>query len=128
MATKDPTTPVDDDDDNPAFMTYLEKNLPWLKEKLSLSSPVPPKSSETNPITDFLKEALAETKSRAEKLAEELEAARDLMTPEQLIQFKSRKSGGAGGQGNPPPSGGSGNEPPPPKNDDPPAKKKSRFL
>jgi hypothetical protein len=128
MATKDPAE--NEDDENPAFLSYLEKNLPWLTEKLKPSLSLDaPKPGQDNPITKFFQDALTETKAALSATAEQLEAAKELLTPEQLIQFKSRKSGGGGDPGNPPKKENNGNDPPPPKEGDPPpAKKKSRWL
>lgn len=119
--------PPDDDEDNPAFLKYLEKNIPWLTEKLKPSLSLPaPKSTDQDPLTALLNKLLDETKTEAKTLAQQLAELRDMLTPEQLALLKSRKSAGEGDPGNPPTPG----KPPsdPPKPSDPPPKKKSRFL
>lgn len=98
--TKDPTPDPSEDEDNPAFLTYLEKNLPWLKEKLLPSSNDPtPKPGQSDPIAKFFETALSETKAEMKALATQAEQMRDLLNPEQLAQLKLLRSAGAADPG-----------------------------
>jgi len=109
---------------------YHGKNPEWLKtlfpdffHKASAQSPAAD-------LTTFLQTLLAEQKGKGETMAERLEMALSLMTPEQLIQFRSQNaekaSGGENGGKAGPPKGEkpmSGENPPPP-----PPKKPRKWL
>ena len=113
---------MDDDDDADtlaAFTRILSKVGPeWLKQHLP-STPLAP-SSGNDPLTAFLREALGETKATVASLTEKLETMRELLTPEQLIQLKSRVAGPADPRGSP--------TPPDPTPPDPPPRPKRKFL
>jgi hypothetical protein len=115
----------EESDDNPEFVKYLEKNLSWLKEKLSLSSEDPPKVK-TLDLTSFLQTSLEKAEKAREAAANQLEELRDMLSPEQLIQWKSRKS--AGGAGLEKPQGNGSPEPEKKVEILPPPPKKKRFL
>lgn len=127
MSTTNPNDPPDPDEDNPAFLKYLEKNLPWLTEKLKIPSGSSNGPPSADPIAAFLKEALTETKAEMRKMADQLEAVRDILTPEQLTQLKLLKKEGGAGPGNPPTPGNPPSDPPPPKPPTP-EKKRSKWL
>lgn len=83
--------PTDGPDYEKAFSELLEKiGLPWLEKHRPPSSPSSPGSSG---VEAFLQSAMAKLEKTNEKLSDQLEAMRDLLTQEQLTLLKSRKSG-----------------------------------
>lgn len=123
--------PEDDDPETIAAFTKLLKKVggSWLDEIRPLTSSPDHKTKGADPIAEFFREQLGETKTALQKAQEQVERARDLMTPEQLTLWRSPPAGGKSGDGNPDTSGpqnkgkqpDSGNtpalagDPPPPK-------------
>lgn len=112
--TDDPTAKPPEDDENPAFLKYLEKNLPWLTEKLKSTTASPPSSEQgDDPIRTFFQKA-------TEKLTDENEALKSLLTPEQWAIHRAPKNAGPN-----PDKDGQKPDAPPTKPD---VKPKSRWL
>ena len=121
--------PKDDIDDETisAFTKILEKVGPeWLKKHAPQSpkdtNPSPPGPTPSLSLESFLQSALADQKKEAATLREQMEAMRELLTPEQLILLRSRKSGNADENPSPPKNG------PPAKPPAPNALKRPRWL
>lgn len=111
MATED----EDDAEALPHFKRLLEKaGSEWL-DKLRPLNPIvsSPKGEGSNPITDFFREQVADLKTALKQSTDQMEAMRDLLTPEQLTQLRSRNSAGPSGDGKKAISGPPNNEPKP---------------
>src|SRR5208282_5150989 len=83
-----------------AFTALLEKIGPaWLEKLTTAQKPSPssdaPKQQVSNDLAAFLQSALEKTEKARDKLASDLEAIRDLLTPEQLTLLRSQRSGAA---------------------------------
>jgi hypothetical protein len=128
--------PQDDDDIDDETLSAFEKvlkkyhgkNPEWLRTlfpDFSLKDTKPPAAD----LTTFLQSLLAEQKETGSTLSTKLEAALSLMTPEQLIQYRSQNSA-SGNAGRKKGVDGQPNGEPPMKPDDPPtpAKKPRKWL
>ena len=95
MATDPTNNPNDDFDDDTlaAFGKLLDKLGPsWLDKLRPPSSPaLPPDPKGDNPITSFLQTALSKSEAAREKLAEQMDEMRAMLTPEQLTLLRSLK-------------------------------------
>jgi hypothetical protein len=116
------------DENETLFLELMDKRgLEWLKKNLTAILPdlKTPSSqgSKTGPEADslgnFLRELLAEEKTRSKTLAEKLESVLEILTPEQRTLLRSPKSASAGD----PPKGA-----PPPNPDPTEPPKKRGFL
>lgn len=121
--------PDDDDTENfGAFMNYLgraTKDPKWLETvKGSLSSAGDKIAAAPQELAGFLGKQVEKLEMENSGLRTKLEQARDLLTPEQLIQWRSAQSGGGGDPPKPKPS----DPPPPPPAPTPPAKPKRKWL
>lgn len=125
--------PPDDDAENfGLFMNFFSratKDPKWLDTvKGSLSSGAAAISEVPKEMTGFLAKQLEKVETHNQTLTEQLDQMRDLLTPEQLISWRSARSAKAGGPASPSPKGGNA---PPPENPlpvDPPKKKKAGWL
>jgi hypothetical protein len=122
----DPTPDPDEEENFKLFGKFFDrasKDPKWLEAvKGSLSSGVDKVTEAPKELAGFLTRQVEKLETEKASLSERLEAARDLLTPEQLIQWRSAKPGNVDPtkpKPNDPP-----NDPPPP----PPPKPRKKWL
>src|SRR5208282_4233395 len=118
--TTDPAPNDDDDADTLAAFTRLLEKLgpPWLDKT---RPPNPSSGASSDPVTSFLQSAVNKSEAAREKMAEQMDAIRAMLTPEQLTLLRSLRNAPSALEADP-------GQTPPPTPTPTPTPKRRRFL